>query len=110
MTSREHSGGEPAIAYLCDVPGVIPIVAAWLFKEWGHRSPGSSLERSIGRLEQRARKGVLPSTLTVVQHGHPLGTASLVGKEEMDGAPGPWTSGVYVAPEHRRRGFGNLLI
>lgn len=109
-SEREPSSNAPTIVHLGDRPDAIPAVAAWLFGEWGHKRPGGSLERAVERLEARVGTDILPLALIAVADGRPVGTASLVDREDAGDAPGPWVSGVYVVPEVRGRGVGRRLI
>ncbi len=90
---------------------VIPIIAEWLFLEWGHRRTGSTLSEAISRLSARANTRDLPiAWVAVSPSGIPLATASLVEREEDTDEFGPWLASVYTIPSVRRLGFATALV
>lgn len=92
-------------------PHHIPEVAGWLFTEWGHLTPGSSVERTIQRLTERCRTDDLPATFIATDGDDVVGTVSLVPhdlKTRMDLTP--WIASVFVKPESRGRGIGSQLV
>ena len=91
-------------------PNVVETVAGWLFREWGHLSPGSSHQRAIDRLSERIGSTGVPLALVAFESGQPIGTASLVASD-MDTHPQftPWLASVYVPPEFRLHGIGSAL-
>ncbi len=66
------------IRHLADCPEVLAIAAGWLFREWGHHTPGSSLERSILRVQSRSTKDRIPFAFIAFLNGAPVGIASVV--------------------------------
>jgi GNAT superfamily N-acetyltransferase len=98
------------IVLLAHHPSAAPEVAGWLFREWGYRNPGSTLERSIQRFWLRSNVDRLPIALLAIDEGKPVGTASLVEVEYPEDEPGPWVSGVYVLPQHRGKGIAAALM
>lgn len=92
-------------------PEFIPEVALWLFNEWGHLTPGSSLERSMQRLRERCVKDTIPLTFVAIENGQPVGTISLV-PDDLKTRPDltPWIAAVFVAPSARNRGIGSQLM
>ena len=55
-------------------PECIPEVAAWLYQQWGHWSPGSSVEKRIQALTERCQDDELPVTFIAVEDGEVVGT------------------------------------
>ena len=98
------------IVLLADLRSATPEIAAWLFREWGHRNPGNTLEQSIAKFAMRANVDRLPIAIVAVMNGKPVGTASVVETEEAEDEPGPWVSGVYVVPHYRGRGVATALM
>jgi predicted N-acetyltransferase YhbS len=90
---------------------LIPEVAAWLFHEWGHLTPGASVERNIQRLQDRCLNNTLPLTFVAVEDGQPVGTISLV-PDDLKIRPDltPWVASVFVPPTVRNRGIGSQLM
>ncbi len=95
---------------LAHMPSALPEVSAWLFREWRHRNPGSSLERAILKVGLCSNVNRLPIALIAVVDGKPAGTASIVETENAEDEPGPWVSGVYVLPQHRGRKIATILM
>ena len=99
------------IEYLADRREFIPVVARWLHTEWGHLRPGETVEDRAARVECDCGHCEVPTTFIALGGDQLLGSASLV-EHDMDIRPklSPWLSGVFVAPEHRRRGIGAALV
>ena len=98
------------IRHLPADPNVVGLVAGWLFREWGHLSPGASYQRSVERLIQRTGSAEVPVTLVAFEGDQAIGTASLVA-DDMETRPQftPWLASVYVLPESRTQGVGSEL-
>src|SRR5260370_42565792 len=79
--------------------------------EWGHLRPGETVEDRAVRVERDCGHCEIPTTFVALAGHQCLGSASLVACD-MDIRPTltPWLSGVFVAPEHRRRGVGAALV
>lgn len=89
----------------------IPEVAGWLFQEWGHLTPGASLELSIHKLKERCIEDKIPLTFVAVENRQVVGTISIVPhdmKTRMDLTP--WIASVFVKPEARNRGIGSHMM
>lgn len=95
---------------LAHMPSATFELAAWLFREWGYRKPDRTLEDSILTMKARANVDRLPMALIAVADGKPVGTGSLVEREDPGDEPGPWISGVYVLPQFRGRKIATVLI
>ncbi len=98
------------IVFLAEQPAAIPEIAAWLFGQWGHRKPGTTVEDSIRRLTGQANPGSIPFALLALRDGAPAGTASLVEFDDPGDAPGPWVSSVFVHPDYRGHGIAMALM
>jgi GNAT superfamily N-acetyltransferase len=99
------------IEYLADHREFIPIVAGWHHAEWGHLRPGETVEDRTARVERECGHCQIPTTFIAAAGPQPLGSASLI-EHDIATRPelSPWLSGVFVAPEHRRRGVGAALV
>jgi predicted N-acetyltransferase YhbS len=98
------------IEYLPDDIWTIRKVATWLYGEWGHLNPGSTLERAIYRVTLRARARTIPLALVAWEDGLPVGTTSLVAHDMQSRRNlTPWLTSVYVLPDYRKRGIGGAL-
>ncbi len=99
------------IVYLADHPDAVPVIAQWLFEEWGHRSPDGSVEGMAGTLRERLRRDKLPLALVALQEGEPVGTVSLKIREvEIRPQYEYWLGTLFVAESCRRMGLGSLLV
>lgn len=98
------------IDYLVDHPEFIPALARWHHAQWSDLSPEGTIEHRMEELRAHVRGGV-PTTVVAHEDGVLLGSASLV-ESDMDTRPdlAPWLASVFVAPEHRRRGIGSVLV
>jgi GNAT superfamily N-acetyltransferase len=99
------------IDYLADHPEFLPTLAQWHHREWGYLRPGDSVEARAGRMQTLCGHEELPTTFIAFSEGTLLGSAMLIA-HDMDTRKEltPWLAGVYVAPEHRRKGIGSALV
>lgn len=99
------------IAYLADHPEFIPTLAAWFHAQWGHLSPGSTVEMVAEGLESHLHHNELPLALVAVSDAGVVGSASLrVHDMRTRKDLSPWLASVYVPAEHRTRGIGARLV
>lgn len=99
------------IEHLADCPNAVPILAEWLFDEWGYRSADGTVQGIIETLNRRLNRDRLPMALVAIEQGRPLGTASLRFREV---AIRPhyehWLGTIYVHRPFREKGVGSMLI
>lgn len=107
LTTRCHV----KIEYLSDRPEFLSTLAQWHYEEWSALRPGDSVEARIVRLRGWSGRGGIPLTVIALSDNELLGSASLI-EHDMDDRPEltPWLAGVFVAPEHRRKGTGTTLV
>lgn len=102
------------VDYLADHQDTIPIIARWLFDEWGHRSPESpdgSVEGVVGNLRNRLQRDALPLAMIAHENNEPFGTVSLKIREvEIRPQYEHWLGTLFVTESHRGKGIGSLLI
>jgi GNAT superfamily N-acetyltransferase len=98
------------ILKLAQVPEVAPECARWLFNEWGHRRPGSTLEDATERFLARANTSNLPIAFVAMHGMEVVGTASLLATEDTPPSIGPWVSSIFVSPKMRGRGIARTLV
>lgn len=99
------------ITYLASRPQHVSTVAKWVMDEWGHASPGTTLESLKEKFRTHLNRNTVPLTLLAMEADRPLGTASLVIHDMKDHQElSPWLSAVYVLPEHRGQGIGSKLV
>ena len=96
---------------LADRPEAIPVVARWLYEEWGRTIEGNTVEKACERLRHRVSRDHLPLHVLAVENGAVVGFAALKIRE-IDVYPDRehWLGSVYVPPEHRGRGIASFLI
>jgi GNAT superfamily N-acetyltransferase len=96
---------------LADRPEAIPIVARWLYEEWGRTIEGNTVEKACERLRQRVSRDNLPLHVLAVENGVIVGFAALKVRE-MDTYPNRehWLGSVYVPQEQRGHGIATFLI
>lgn len=99
------------IEYLADHLEVLPLLAEWQHKEWGHLRAGDTAEKRMTRLQGFANRDRIPLTVVALEGGVLLGSASLVPHDmETRMELTPWMAGVYVGEDYRRRGIGAELV
>jgi hypothetical protein len=64
------------IKYLADHPKLIPTLASWFYKEWGHLSAGSSAEAIAEALRTHLNRDSLPLALVAMSGTDVVGSAS----------------------------------
>jgi predicted N-acetyltransferase YhbS len=70
-----------------------------------------SFEQELRSMELFASDQSLGVALVAKADGEPVGTCLLVESEiEPNHDVGPWLAGLFVVPEHRRRGAGAALV
>jgi predicted N-acetyltransferase YhbS len=99
------------IDYLANHSHFIPTLARWHYEEWHHLRSDDSIERRIERLTNACGRATIPTVFVAFDGTEPLGSAKLV-HSDMDTRQdlGPWLAGVFVTPQHRRRGIGAALV
>jgi len=98
------------IDYFPDHPEFIPILAPAIVAHYESMDPEENLARRIEKLRSHMNKDELPIAWVAHSEGEPLGMAALrvhdlEGREDLT----PWLAGVFVLPEHRRRGVASSL-
>ena len=99
------------IEFLGEHVELIPQIAAWQFEEWGHLTPGDTLEKRVEAVRRRANVDEIPLTLIALSGAVPVGTVALVehdlpGRDDLT----PWLSNLLVPRQLRRQGIGSALI
>lgn len=99
------------IEHLADHMEAIPILAKWVYEQWGHSFARLPLEGIAVRFEERAKRDGVPQVLVALEDDEIIGTASLI-ERDMSTRPelAPWLATVYVAPQWRQRGTGSELV
>lgn len=99
------------IENLADHPDLAPVLAAWVYGEWGHLLPERTEEMLVVAFRQRSTPHVIPESFVALAGDRPVGMASLI-EDDMKTRPdlSPWLAAVYVLPEFRNRGVGSGLV
>ena len=97
------------IVSLEERPDALPVVASWLWHEWGRRK-GRTIAQVTARLTNRPASG-FEQTFVWLNHDVPVATASLV-EADLESRPdlSPWLAGVFVNPPFRGRGHAAALV
>lgn len=98
-------------ALLADRPDLVPLLAGWFHREWGHISADRTPERYARLLSDNLNRDNIPLTVVAFENGRPVGTASLdVNDLDDQDDLSPWLASVVVEPELRGKGLGTALI
>ncbi len=99
------------IESIADHLDLIPKLAEWHYREWGHLDPFGSLESWTEGLRLRAGRDRIPMTYIALRGTQLLGSAALVDND-MRTRPDlwPWLAGVYVQEPCRGQGIGSALV
>ncbi len=99
------------IRYLEENPEVVPVLAAWIFKEWSYLYPEMTLQGVVRFLGERGNRKRLPLTFVAIEAGQPVGTVSLTTFDmETRSDLSYWLTSLYVAEPWRRRRIGSRLV
>lgn len=100
------------IHFLADKTDALPLVAGWLYTEWGQRDPGNSPEATAERLAAELSRDRLPIVVVAAYDGVVVGTAALKRHELQARFPDlcHWLGGVYVSAAARGRGIAGALV
>ncbi len=100
------------IDYLDQHRDLVATLADWHHVQWGHLFDDWGIEVVRAELEGHATRRTLPTTLVMVENSKPLGSVSLVLEDapEFCNQGSPWLASLFVAPQHRGRGLGAMLV
>jgi predicted N-acetyltransferase YhbS len=101
-----------SIGFLADAPRHAGTLGQWHHSEWKLLYTDWTREVAEAELLDHATRRTLPTTLIATRNDVLLGSVSLVevDAEELAHFGGPWLASLYVAPEHRGRKLGAVLI
>lgn len=101
-----YDGSVAEIAFVEDRPEFVPVIADWVWAEWGFRSPGDCADDL-----RDSHRGGIPSRFVALRDGQPVGIVNLI---ECNLPPRcdltPWLAGLFVQAGHRGRGIGSALV
>jgi predicted N-acetyltransferase YhbS len=93
--------------HLADYPEAVPLVAGWIFDEWGRDKPGLEREGVVTHMHETIDRERLPVHVVARQAGSVVGVASLKDHEMVDLYPEyeNWIGSVIVTPSARGQGI-----
>lgn len=99
------------IVPLVERPDLAEQVSVWGFDEWGHLSPGQTLDERRAKVQGKMNVDRVPIAFVALDdHDEIVGTDSLIF-DDLEGDPrNPWLASVYVPPQHRQRGIASALV
>jgi GNAT superfamily N-acetyltransferase len=105
--------GSAAVTFarLSTRPESVELVAGWWFGEWGHMSPGRTLENELEALHSTLHQEGLPIRIVALENGAVVGAAVLKLHEMRDLYPDReyWLGNVFVERASRGRGIASAL-
>jgi GNAT superfamily N-acetyltransferase len=100
------------LALLADRPTVVPLVAQWLYGEWGGERPGASSAGLAAEIRSKLSRDGVPLHVLATVGDVDVGIAVLKHHEMKDVFPErtPWLGSLYVRSEYRRKGIAAALV
>jgi GNAT superfamily N-acetyltransferase len=99
------------IVRLGERPTHIKTIAEWLYNEWGHLRPNSSLDSAVEKIKKRVEGKDIPSIFVAEIDAKSIGTVSLIEHNlEIRPELSPWLASLYVCKDYRRQGVGGMLV
>jgi GNAT superfamily N-acetyltransferase len=97
------------LEYLADHLGNLREVASLHFEEWPEL--GDSIDARQKALSTCCRRGEIPLGIVALDRDCLCGFALLVMEDfELRPNLSPWLAGVFVRPQHRKKGVGTALV
>lgn len=98
-------------ACLSDNPESASLIAGWYFAEWGHLNSSATVESIREKLIATTHGDAIPMTVLAVLDEAVVGSAQLKYREmQIYPEKEHWLGGVFVVPEHRRKGIAARLV
>jgi GNAT superfamily N-acetyltransferase len=97
--------------FIADRVEAVPVVAGWLFEEWGRLDAGSSFEKTCATISQSCNRDRAPLMILAIEGNSVVGCAALKPHEMVSIFPDyePWLGSVFVHAEHRNRDIASQL-
>lgn len=98
------------ITLLKEHPEYAPILAFWAFREW-YKTRTIPFDLVVKSYKERIDDSNMPVSWIAIEDGIPVGMVSLKKNDLWSRNDlSPWLASLYVLPEYRNRGIGDLLI
>jgi GNAT superfamily N-acetyltransferase len=98
------------ITLLKNHPEYAPILAFWAYREW-YITRSIPFALVIKAYKERINSDKIPITWIAIEDDIPAGMVSLKENDLWSRKDlNPWLASLFVLPEYRNRGIGNLLI
>jgi len=99
------------IVPLAECPHFVDQVARWGFGEWGHLTPGQTLQLRTARIRQAMDPDRVPVVFVALDDADTIvGMASLTFDDLVGDPRNPWLAGVFVPPGQRGKGIASALV
>lgn len=100
-----------SLSSLAQYPTYVDQISAWFFEEWGDSVEGRTIGQFSEVLIERMNIDKLPVAFVALASDELIGTVSLICNE-ISSLPRykHWLASVFVAPEHRRQGWGTKIV
>lgn len=101
----------PQVKYLAECQEHIPIIAAWIHKQWGYLHPKRTLKEVENDVRQGTNYDRIPLTKVLLIKGQPVACAELIPCDMPSHKHlTPWLASVYTKDAFRKRGLGALMV
>ncbi|MBY0500640.1 MAG: GNAT family N-acetyltransferase [Alphaproteobacteria bacterium] len=99
------------IEYLADFPQYTSLAAEWRYIEWSTFNPELTWDFLNDSMKRHLNRSELPLTLLAFNKSDLVGMVSLRKYDLKDHENmTPWVASLYVVPEYRKQGIGELLV
>ncbi len=100
------------VSFLSEQPQFVPTIAQWYFQEWASMVPDVTVQMVKDNVAKKSLSRDSVPTAMVAHDQHELLGAIELKLRENKHYPQyeHWIGGVFVAPEHRRKGIAKTLV
>ena len=96
-------------------PEYLDEIASHWQEQWGHLNPKKTMQHRKKELQEyllTKNKNSLPQLWLIREGNELLGTAAIVEDDlpSIQHGHSPWLASVYVKPDFRQQGIGNILV
>lgn len=98
------------VTLLKEYPDYAPILAFWAFREW-YKTRSIPFELVVKSYNERIDDSDMPVSWIAMEDSIPVGMVSLKKNDLWSRNDlSPWLASLFVLPEYRNRGIGDMLI